>query len=132
MPFELAVTQARASVAQERARHEQAQHEAERLRPLADTKAISHREYDQAVSNLKAPIGGITGRAARSEGSLIAANTDLLTTITQVDPIWIRFSLAESDFERVRGSGQTTQVNIVQQDGTIAAPNGRLNFTGST
>jgi len=158
IPFELAVAQSKAALNQERARQEQAQREADRLKSLAETKAISQREYDQAVStlkestaaievaqaklaeaqlnlsytNLKAPIGGITGRAARSEGSLIAANTDLLTTITQVDPIWVRFSLAESDFERVRGSGQATQVNIVQASGGIAAQDGKLNFTAST
>ena len=157
-PFELAVAQAKAALNQERAREEQAQREADRLKSLADTKAISQREYDQAVSTLKesraaievaqaklaeaelnlsytsvkAPIGGITGRAARSEGSLIAANTDLLTTITQVDPIWVRFSLAESDFERVRGAGQRADVNVIQDNGTVAASNGRLNFTAST
>jgi membrane fusion protein (multidrug efflux system) len=157
-PFEIAVEQAKAARSQERARQEQAQREAERLKPLVETRAISQREYDQAVSTLKessaaiqmaqaklaeaelnlsytslrAPIGGITGRAARSEGSLIAANTDLLTTITQVNPIWVRFSLAEADFERVRGSSHEAQVNIVQNDGTIAARAGRLNFTGST
>jgi membrane fusion protein (multidrug efflux system) len=157
-PFEIAVEQAKAARSQERARQEQAQREAERLKPLVETRAISQREYDQAVSTLKessaaiqmaqaklaeaelnlsytslrAPIGGITGRAARSEGSLIAANTDLLTTITQVNPIWVRFSLAEADFERVRGSAHEAQVDIVQNDGTIAARAGRLNFTGST
>ncbi len=157
-PFELAVAQAKAALNQERAREEQAQREADRLKSLADTKAISQREYDQAVSTLKesraaievaqaklaeaqlnlsytsvkAPIGGITGRAARSEGSLIAANTDLLTTITQVDPIWVRFSLAEGDFERVRGAGQRADVNVIQDNGTVAASNGRLNFTAST
>jgi membrane fusion protein (multidrug efflux system) len=157
-PFEIAVAQAKAALEQERAREEQARREAERLKSLADTKAISQREYDTAVStlkeanaaiqvaqakladaelnlsytNLQAPISGITDRAVRSEGSLIAANTDLLTTITQVNPIWVRFSLAEADFERVRGGAQDAQVNIVSNDGKIAAKSGRLNFTGST
>lgn len=157
-PFAIAVAQARAALSQERARQEQAQREADRLKSLAETRAISQREYDQAVSalkestaaievaqakldeaqlnlsytNLKAPIGGITSRAARSEGSLIAANTDLLTTLTQVDPIWVGFSLAEADFERIRGSAQSAEVSIVQSDGSIGASHGRLNFTAST
>ncbi|HJU21322.1 MAG TPA: efflux RND transporter periplasmic adaptor subunit [Casimicrobiaceae bacterium] len=157
-PFELAVTQAKASLSQERARQELAQHEAERLRSLADTKAISRREYDQAVStlkesaaaiegaqaklaeaqlnlsytNLKAPIGGITSRAVRSEGSLLAANTDLLTTITQVDPIWVRFSVAESDFDRIRNGAASAHVSISDSNGSAQARDGRLNFTGST
>ncbi|HET7158260.1 MAG TPA: efflux RND transporter periplasmic adaptor subunit [Burkholderiales bacterium] len=156
--YENAVAQARAAVSQERARQELAQREAERLKPLAQNKAISQREYDEAVStakqstaaiegaqarlaeaqlnlsytHVKAPIGGITGRALRSEGSLVAANTDLLTTVTQVNPLWVRFSLAESDFERIRGAARNAQVQILNQDGSIAADNGRLNFAGST
>lgn len=155
--YENAVAQARAAVSQERARQEQAQREAERLKPLAQNKAISQREYDEVVStvkqstaaiegaqaklaeaqlnlsytNVKASIGGVTGRA-RSEGSLVAANTDLLTTVTQVNPIWVRFSLAESDFERIRGAARNAQVQILNQDGSIAADSGRLNFAGST
>ena len=110
------------------------------------SRAISQREYDEAVSALKqstaaiegaqaklaeaqlnlsyttvrAPIGGITGRAVRSEGSLVTANTDasLLTTLTQVNPIWVRFSLAESDFERIRGAEKNARVKLLNQDGT--------------
>jgi membrane fusion protein (multidrug efflux system) len=156
-PFELAVAQSKAALSQERARHEFAQHEAERLKSLVDTKAINRREYDQAAStvkesaaaiegaqaklaeaalnlsytNLKAPISGITSRSVRSEGSLVAANTDLLTTITQVDPLWVRFSIAESDFDRIREAADAVQVSIVDNSGAIAASEGRLNFTGS-
>jgi membrane fusion protein, multidrug efflux system len=157
-PFELAAAQARAALAQEVAREEEAQREAERLQPLAETKAISRREYDQAASavkttaaaiagakakvaeaelnlsytSVKAPIAGITGRSLRSEGSLVAGSTDLLTTITQVNPIWVRFSLAEQDFERIRANAAGAEVRIVQDDGTVVAKDGRLNFTGST
>ena len=159
-PYEIAVAQARAALSQERARLELAQREAERLKTLAQQRAISQREYEEAQSSLKqinagiegaqaklaeaqlnlsytrvsAPIGGITGRAARSEGSLVTANTDasLLTTLTQVHPIWVRFSLAEPDFDRIRGNEKRAQVKILNQDGTVAAQNGRLNFSGST
>lgn len=157
-PFDIAVAQARAALSQERARHDLARSEADRLKPLVDARAISRREYDQAASSvkesaaaiegaqaklaeaqlnlsytsLKAPIGGITSRAVRSEGSLVAANTDLLTTITQVDPVWVRFSLAQADFERIRSSAASTQVSLVKSDGSIGASNGRLNFTAST
>ncbi|MFO1398295.1 MAG: efflux RND transporter periplasmic adaptor subunit [Burkholderiales bacterium] len=157
-PFELAVAQAKAALAQEVAKQEEAQREAERLQPLAESKAISRREYDQAASavktaaaaiegakaklaeaelnlsytNVKAPIAGITGRALRSEGSLVAGSQDLLTTISQVNPIWVRFSLAEQDFERIRANAGAGEVRIVQDDGTVLARNGKLNFTGST
>jgi membrane fusion protein (multidrug efflux system) len=156
----LAVAQAKAALSQERAKLDLAVREAERLKMLTSARAISQREYDEAQSavrqttasiegaqarlseaelnlsytNVRAPISGITGRALRSEGSLVTANTDtaLLTTLTQVDPIWVRFSLAEADYDRVRGNERTARVKIVKEDGTIAADNGRLNFAAST
>ena len=158
-PYELAVQQARAALQQERVKRELAESEARRLAPLAEEKAISQRELDQAVAtartasaaiaaaeaNLKqaelnlsytkitAPISGITGRAVRSEGSLVTANTDssLLTTITQVNPVWVRFSLPEADYASVRGNEKRARVQIVGEDGTVVA-DGKLNFTGST
>ena len=159
-PYELAVQQARAALQQERVKRELAEVELKRLQPLAEEKAVAQRELDQATAtartsgaaiaaaeaNLKqaelnlsytkitAPIGGVTGRALRSEGSLVTSNTDaaLLTTLTQVNPVWIRFSLAEQDYERVRGNEKLARVQLIAEDGTIAADNGRMNFTGST
>lgn len=156
--YEIAAAQAQAALSQEKTRQEQARREAERMKPLAGNRAISQREYEEAVStfkqssaaiegaeaklaeaklnlsytNVTAPISGIASRAIRSEGSLVNANTDLLTTLTQVNPIWVRFSLAESDFERIRGKNKNVRVNILNRDGSVAADNGKINFLGST
>ncbi len=160
VPYELAAQQARAALMQERVRRELAETEAKRLEPLARDRAIPQREVDQAIATaktatgaiaaaearlkeaelnisytrIKAPISGITGRALRSEGSLVTANTDasLLTSIKQYDPIWVRFSLAESDFQRVRGNERQARVQLLAADGSVAADNGKLNFAGST
>jgi len=157
-PYQIAVEQARAALSQERARYELLEREAERLKPLVQGKAISQREYDEAASNVKqsnaaiegakarlaeaelnlsytnvtAPISGITSRAVRSEGSLVPANTELLTTLTQVHPIWVRFSMAESDYERIRSHWKNAHVGIESQNGAAAAKNGKVNFAGST
>ena len=159
-PYELAVQEARAAVAQERVKRDLAQVEAKRLEPLVQEKAVSQRELDQQVSTarqseaaiaaaearlkeaelnlsytrVKAPIGGITGRALRSEGSLVTANSDtsLLTTLTQVNPIWVRFPLAEADYNRVRGAQRNAKVQLVSDEGQVIADNGRLNFAGTT
>jgi membrane fusion protein (multidrug efflux system) len=129
--YEIALAQARAQLAQERARNEQARRETGRLKNLADEKAISQKEYDDATSTVKiseatlqsaeanvrqaelnlsytlvtAPVAGVTGRMQRSEGSLITAGQDssLLAAIYQVEPIWVRFSLSGSDFARLPG-----------------------------
>ncbi|MBX6392543.1 MAG: efflux RND transporter periplasmic adaptor subunit [Burkholderiales bacterium] len=159
-PFEIALAQAEAALGEAQAREEQAKREVERLKTLVDQGAIGRKEYDDAVSALKlataaiagakarveeaklnlsyttvtAPIGGITGRAVRSEGTLVQAGTEssLLTTVVQMDPVWIRFSLPEADFERLRGNAKGAVVRLLNRDGSIAADNGKLNFTAST
>ncbi len=160
-PFEIALAQARAALAQERARLERARIEAARLKPLVDTRAISRREYDDAVSNqqqsaaalqvaqarvrqaeldlsytaVNAPITGISGRALRSEGSLVQAGTDssLLTTVTRADPIWVRFALSEPEYLQLREAGErASKVSVALPDGAVYERPGKLNFTGST
>jgi membrane fusion protein (multidrug efflux system) len=161
-PFEIALAQARAQLAQERARGEQARREAARLKTLAVEKAISQKEYDDATSAAKlseasqqaaeanvhqaelnlsytlvtAPVAGVTGRAVKSEGSLISAGADsLLTSIYQVNPIWVRFSLSESDLAKLPGGrlmqGAGTELGLTLPDGTPYALKGRLNFTAT-
>ena len=161
-PFEIALAQVRAQMAQEHARNEQSKRESGRLKQLAAEKAISQKEYDDATSNLKlsgatlqaaeanvqqaelnlsytnvtAPVSGVSGRAARSEGSLITAGADsLLTTISQVDPIWVRFSLSESDLaklpQRRLVRGAQVEVSLILADGTRYPGKGRLNFAAT-
>jgi len=159
-PYQLAVQDARATLNAARTQRDLADVEVKRLEPLAKERAISQRELDQAVAAYKnanasiasaeaklkeaelnlsytkvtTPIGGITGRALASEGALVTANTDssLLTTVTQVNPIWVLFPLAEGDYNRVRGMQKTARVEIVGEDGKVLADNGRLNFTSTT
>ena len=161
-PFEIALAQANAQLAQEQARNDQAKRESVRLKQLAEQKAISQKEYDDASSNLMlsnatlqaaqanvrqaelnlsytdvtAPVSGVSGRAARSEGSLISAGADsLLTTISQVDPIWVRFSLSESDLaklpQRRLVRGAQVEVSLILADGTPYPGKGRLNFAAT-
>ena len=161
-PFEIALAQAQAQLAQEQARNEQSRRESVRLKQLAAEKAISQKEYDDATSNLKlsgatlqaaeaklreaelnlsytsvtAPVSGVSGRAVRSEGSLITAGADsLLTSISQVDPIWVRFSLAESDLAKLPQRrlirGAPVEVNLILPDGTRYPGKGRLNFAAT-
>ena len=162
-PFELALMQARAQLAQDQARAAQARREADRLKPLAEERAISRKDYDDAVSAMQmtqaageqsrarvqeaelnlsytrviAPVSGMTGRAERSEGSLITvdANGSLLTTLNQIDPIWVRFSLSESDLAKLPtgrvGNAPTSDVALMLADGTRYPVNGRINFTAT-
>lgn len=160
-PFEIELQQARATLAQERARGELAEQDFARLKGLADRRAISQKEADQAASaakqsvaavqvaearvrqaelnlsytRLDAPISGITGRAQQSIGALVTPGGDsgLLTTITRADPVWVRFALSEAEFARLRSSDvRAPQVKIEFPDGSSYPVAGKLNFAGST
>src|SRR5712691_11249437 len=154
VPYQIALAQANAQMAQERARQEQTRREATRLKTLAEEKAISQKEFDDAISaqklsdatlqaaeaNLRqaelnlsytrvsAPVSGIAGRMARSDSSL-------LTTMNQVDPIWVRFSLSESDLAKLPDKRldriKSTEVRLALPDGSPYPLKGRLNFAAT-
>ena len=127
-PFEVAVAKAKAELASAQAREAQSRREVARLKPLIAAKAVSQREYDDAMSasdvaranvqlaqarlreaeldlgytRVTASVSGMTGRALKSEGSLVVANSDsLLTHVSQVDPIYVNFSLSENQRLRI-------------------------------
>jgi membrane fusion protein (multidrug efflux system) len=160
-PFEIELAQARGALAQEISRQDLAAKELERLKGLADRRAISQKEADQAASaasqstaavqvararvrqaelnlsytTVSAPIGGITGRALQSIGSLVSPTNDsaILTTLTRGDPLWVRFSLSEAEYATVRNNeGRDPEVQLETADGKPSAEKARLNFTGST
>lgn len=137
-PYEIALAQAKAEQAQQQARLDQARREAKRLKQLLAQKAISQREYDDAVSSealaeanlraaqarlrdaelklsyttVRAPVAGISDRALQSEGALIstAGGESLLTRIFQANPIRVSFSLTAAEAAQVPGGQLTSQV----------------------
>lgn len=156
-PFEVALAQQRAALAQEQARVDQARREVDRLASLVQQQMVTRRDADNAASTLQvaqstlaaaqarvkeaelnlsytqvtAPISGIAGRAEKSEGSLVSPSDGLLARLTQADPVWVRFSLSESELATLRKS-PAAAVSLVAADGRVLVGGGRLNFTGST
>jgi membrane fusion protein (multidrug efflux system) len=80
----------------------------------------------------------LSSRAPKSEGSLVAANDTLLTTVSQVDPMWIPFSIAENEqlaLNRAVKEGRLTMpknwafdVAVLLADGSTLERKGRINF----
>lgn len=159
-PFKLAVAEAQAQVAQYQARIVQTQREAERLKGLLATQSISQREYDNATSDsamasaslmqaqaalkqaqlnlsyttVTAPTDGTAGRFLFSEGALVDANTSLLTTIVQLQPIWVRFSFSDAELAKMGGrldANHVQALNLLMPDGSEYNETGRLNFAAS-
>src|SRR5439155_26371051 len=101
------------------------QSEKHRLEPLVADRAVSRKEYDDSIlarqlaeaslqqasaavrqaelnlsyTSVVAPVSGLSGRAEHSIGTLITTDAagSLLTTVNQLSPIWVRFSLAQTD-----------------------------------
>jgi len=159
-PFEIALAQARAALEQANASLEKAQREAKRLKPLAEEKAVSQKELDDAnttlmtakaaklaaqaqerdaklnlsYTNVTAPITGVTDRAEFSEGTLVTpgAASSLLTTMHIIDPIWVRFAFSEEESQQLRKAGNKAKVKLILPDGSTYGKTGKLNFTAST
>jgi len=131
-PFENAVLQAKAALANSHAQDAQAIADAERYSHLDQQSAISKEAYAQymtraqstkadlqekeaALANaelqlgyaeIRAPITGRTGQRLLHEGSLVKANDNnfTLVTINQLAPIAITYSVPERALENPRGA----------------------------
>lgn len=164
-PFRAALNLADAEVAAAQARLEQAARRVKRLEPLWRDHAVSQREYDDAVSaeqigraelqgaqarradaalklgytRVEAPISGLAGRSQVSEGTLVSGAQTLLTTVTQTDPIKLRFGIADTDQMRWRNQviagelklpdDSAFSVEVRLADGSVYARKGKLIFS---
>ena len=154
-----------AEVVRAQAQQAQAARELSRLKPLAEKRAVGQKEADDAQSSLelaaaavraaearlaeiklnlgytqvRAPIAGLSSRAPKSEGSLVNANDTLLTTISQVDPMWIPFAIAEnqqlqlnkavSEGRLMLPKDNAFDVQVRLADGSTLDRKGRINFS---
>ena len=164
-PFEAAAARAEADVAAAEARLNAASRQAKRTKPLYEAKAASQKDYDDAVSaeevaaadvksararlrearlnleytRVEAPVSGISSRSLKSEGTLVPGPEVLLTTVSQVDPIYVNFGLNESQQAQLRqeaAAGRLTlpkdgrfDVAIKFEDGRTYARTGKVAFT---
>jgi membrane fusion protein (multidrug efflux system) len=135
------------------------------MKPLFEARAASQKDYDDAISaedvsaadvkaakarlaeahlnlgytKVESPVSGVTSRALKSEGSLIPGPEVLLTTVSQVDPIYVNFGLSEAEQARLRRDAEAGtlvlpkdgrfEVTIRFEDGTTYSRVGTLAFT---
>jgi membrane fusion protein (multidrug efflux system) len=163
--YEAVASRAEADVTVAEAKLANASRNSKRLKPLYEAKAVSQKDYDDATSGeevavadlksararlaearlnigytrVESPITGISSRALKSEGTLVAGPQELLTTVTQIDPIYVNFGLSEQETARLqREAAQGTlvlprdrkfDVAIKFEDGVEYSRPGRLVFT---
>ena len=122
VPFQAAAAIAKAKIAEAEARLVQAKQDLARVKPLLAEQAVSQKDVDDAVAGdltakallqgakaelikaqfdldntlITAPIDGLSERSRYYEGRLVSAQTDLLTVVHRVDPMYVVVSVPET------------------------------------
>jgi membrane fusion protein (multidrug efflux system) len=163
--FRASVNAASAQLARAQASAANAGQVARRYSGLVGEQAISAQEYDSALaaqrtaqadvanaraqvdaarltlgySTVTAPISGRVGRAQVTEGALAsAAQGTLLTTIEQIDRVYINFSQSSSDLLALRQAVASGKLNLpslnkvpvqlILEDGSVYPFSGQIDF----
>ena len=101
---------------------------------------VDSARINLSYANVTAPISGRAGQLRVLEGALVGqGEATLLTTVEQVDPIYVFFDQAASDFERLQraqadghvtiSEGNNAEVRVVRADGTEYPHAGTLSFS---
>lgn len=99
---------------------------------------LARAQLDLGYTSVRAPISGMTGREARSEGSLVDATGEsaLLTTITQSDRLQIHFAMPDEEARMVRealaADPGTVRVRLVPEGGSALADMATIDFISTT
>ncbi|WP_246191276.1 efflux RND transporter periplasmic adaptor subunit [Aureimonas leprariae] len=162
--FEAEVARADAAVQQADAQLANARQTEDRVASLARTGASSKASLDDATATRKlaeaqlasakaqldtanlsltyatvtAPVGGITSREQFPEGSLVSVNT-LLTRVSQLDPIYVNFSAADTEAFQIRrliqegiaGGANNLSAQVSFGDGNFYNETGKIDFTSA-
>jgi membrane fusion protein (multidrug efflux system) len=163
-PFEAALQQAKGELAQQRAKLQVAVANLARVKPLAAQNAVSKKDLDDAVGNeqtaraavltaegsvrqaelnlsyttIAAPLTGLSSFAKIQDGAYVNAANNLLTTVAQLDPMWVNFSVSENQQLRFRDAvakgfvkapaGNQFEVEVVLGDGSVYPERGKISF----
>jgi membrane fusion protein (multidrug efflux system) len=166
-PYEAQVASARAALVRARANIANTAALARRYGELVKINAISRQEAENAVASaaqakadvaaqeaalrsaqidlgrttIRAPISGRIGRSTYTVGALVSASqTDPLTVIQRLDPIFVDIQQSSADVLRMRQellSGNLSQsggtrVRLKLEDGSTYGEEGTLKFTDVT
>ncbi|HOW76163.1 MAG TPA: efflux RND transporter periplasmic adaptor subunit [Candidatus Competibacteraceae bacterium] len=165
-PFQAALDSAKATLAQQEASLTRARQTLARVKPLAKQNAVSQQDLDNSIAGeltalaqvqaakaqvdtaqlnlgyttIKSPLTGLSSSANFREGALItpAGNNNQLTTIVQIDPMWVNFGVGENEVLKIRdqqekgqlkGPGLSkVQVELILADGSSYPQKGQITF----
>jgi membrane fusion protein, multidrug efflux system len=168
-PFQVALDSAKASLGKAQANLPSIRSRAERYRELLVDKAVSRQDYDDAAAavqqaqaeieywktqveaarinlgytQVNAPISGRIGKSSVTDGALVTAyQPAALSTIQQLDPIYVDVAQSSTELLRLKRNLETGQlstdekngraVRILLEDGTPYPREGKLQFRDVT
>ncbi|MGE0768283.1 MAG: efflux RND transporter periplasmic adaptor subunit [Hyphomicrobiaceae bacterium] len=156
-PFELAVSQAAANLANAEAAQTLAELTYQRSLELTDRGTTSKASLDSAQSSLRqaqanvkarqaelqtaklnlsytritAPMAGLIGRSAYSVGNLVGPDSGMLVLLVKQDPVYVTFPVPYSLLLQVKKEGQSEDsvyIKLRLADGSMYEPEGRIAF----
>lgn len=155
--FQAQLRQAEANLAQASAAVAKADRDVNRFEPLAQQKAISQQELDNARSSqeaarasvgalraaveqarlnlswtrVTAPINGVAGIAQAQVGNLVNPQS-LLATVSDVDPIRVEFPMSEQEFLHYQNDAalRNAPLDLILADGSVFPYKGRVALSG--
>jgi membrane fusion protein, multidrug efflux system len=80
---------------------------------------IQTAKLNLEFTTIRAPVAGSTSLTSPPEGSLAEAQQTVLTTITQLDPAYVNFSVSESEFVELRGMNRARDRPLTPADITV-------------
>jgi membrane fusion protein (multidrug efflux system) len=162
-PLEARLARTRGELASSQADLARASQDVARYRPLVALNAIPRQQFEQAVAienasraavdamlatvrsaeldlgytRVTSPIDGLAGKTEVKPGNLVGrGETTLLTTISTIDPIHVRFTISETDYlkyARSRGTRpeaeEENRFELVLGDGSVHLHRGNLVFS---
>jgi membrane fusion protein (multidrug efflux system) len=88
-------------------------------------------------TKVKSPINGIAGIRVANIGDLVGTDqTALLTTVSQIDPIFVQFPISEQEYLGLRtffierAAGREGELELILSDGTIYDQKGKIDIIG--
>ena len=95
-------------------------------------------ELNLSYCTIVSPLRGITSDAMQKDGSYINAQNNQLTTVSQLDPMWINFSISENQLQSFRSQiaekllvppkNDEYEIEVYLVDGSVFPYKGKITF----
>ena len=165
-PFQATLDSAKANLAQQEALLTRARQTLARVKPLAKQNAVSQQDLDNSIAGvltseaqvqaakanveqarlnlgyttIRSPLTGVSSSSNYREGALIRAggSGSQLTSIVQIDPMWVNFGVGENEVLKIRAqeaAGQLkgpgigkVEVELILADDATYPQKGKITF----